>query len=134
MPEALLRWGELGRRLRRGRVYVLLNTVIDPVPRTTTLNLPSILIRSFETMLRESYRQALNVVTAFCVARDIPLSVAAIPSSPDSAATGAMMNFGAQSMLALFEAGFEAAQDDGFWRSPAVRREPWDELLELLNV
>jgi predicted acylesterase/phospholipase RssA len=35
MPDALLRWRELGQRLRRGRVYVIFNTVLDPSPRTT---------------------------------------------------------------------------------------------------
>ena len=90
--------------------YVLLNTVIDPEPRTTALTLPAILARSFETMLRESYRQALNVVIAFCVAQDIPLGFAAIPSTPGRTEHSAMLNFQTESMRALFEAGRTAAQ------------------------
>jgi hypothetical protein len=58
MPDALLRWRELGQRLRRGRVYVIFNTVLDPSPRTTPPGVTSIMGRSFETMLRFSYRQA----------------------------------------------------------------------------
>jgi hypothetical protein len=133
MPEALLRWRNLGRRLRGGKVYVLLNTVIDPEPRTTALTLPAILVRSFDTMLRQSYRQALNVVAAFCVAQDIPLGVAAIPSAPGRTERGAMLNFQTESMRALFEAGRKAAQEDEFWRHPATRQEPWDAFLERLR-
>ena len=134
MPEALLRWRNLGRRLHGGRVYLLLNTVIDPEPRTTALTLPAILVRSFDTMLRQSYRQALNVVTAFCVARDIPLGMAAIPSTPARSERGAMLNFQTESMRTLFEAGRTAAQDDAFWRHSSTRHEPWDGLLERLRL
>ena len=133
MPEALLRWRDLGRRLHGGKVYVLLNTVIDPEPRTTALTLPAILVRSFETMLRQSYRQALNLVTEFCVAQDIPLGVAAIPSTPARIERGAMLNFQTESMRGLFEAGREAAQDEAFWRHPATRHEPWDALMDRLR-
>lgn len=132
-PDALLRWRRLGRRLRRGRVYALFNTVIDPSPQTTSVTLPAILIRSFDTMLRVSYRQALNVATTFCVGQNIPLSVAAIPATPSSAVNGAMLDLDTLSMRANFEAGRAAAKAETFWKTPSVRLEPWEEILELLR-
>lgn len=133
LPEALFRWRGLGRRLRRGRVYVLINTVIDPSPRTTPVSLPAILIRSFDTMLRVSYRQALSVVKTFCVGQNIPMSVASIAETPTSQANGAMLDFGTEGMRARFEAGREAALSETFWQAPSVRPEPWEELVELLS-
>lgn len=133
LPEAMLRWRRVGRRLRRGKVYALINTVIDPTPQTTSVSLPAILIRSFDTMLRVSYRQALNVATTFCVGQNIPLSVAAIPTSPAATANGAMLDFDTESMRAVFEAGRHAAQSEGFWKAPSLRQEPWDQLLDLFS-
>jgi hypothetical protein len=133
LPEALLRWRRLGRRLRHGRVYALVNTVIDPSPRVTSLTLPAVLVRSFDTMLRVSYRQALNVVTTFCIAHNIPLSVASLPDSPATVADGAMLDFETASMRASFEAGRTAARSDGFWQAPSVRLEPWEEVLDLFR-
>lgn len=132
LPEALLHWLRVGRRLRRGRVYVLINTVIDPSPRTTSPSLPGVLIRSFDTMLRVSYRQALNVVTTFCIGNNIPLSVASIPARPATTANGAMLDFDTEAMKASFEAGRAAAAKAGFWDTPAVRLEPWEKFLNSL--
>ncbi len=133
LPEALLRWRRLGRRMRRGRVYALINTVIDPSPHTTSLALPAILMRSFDTMLRVSYRQALSVVTTFCIAHNIPLSVASLPDSPGATGNGAMLDFETGAMRASFEAGRAAAKLDGFWKAPSVHLEPWEEFLDLLR-
>ncbi len=133
LPDALLRWPRLGRRLRRGRVYALINTVIDSSPQTTSLTLPAVLIRSFDTMLRVSYRQALNVATTFCVGHNIPFSVASIPADPGAVANGAMLDFDTASMSARFEAGRAAARGEGFWAAPSVRLEPWEELMDLLR-
>lgn len=132
LPEALLRWRRVGRRLRRGRVYVLINTVITPSPRTTSPSLAAVLVRSFDTMLRVSYRQALNVATAFCIGNNIPLSVASIPDSSDATANGAMLDFDTEAMKSSFEAGCAAARAEGFWQAPAVRLEPWEELVNRL--
>jgi hypothetical protein len=134
MPDALLRWRSLGRRLRRGKVYVIINTVIDPSPRTTAPHLPAVLIRSFDTMLRVSYRQALNVAATFCAAHNIPLNIAAIPDSPAATENGAMLSFDTPSMRATFEAGRAAALEGRLWRVPAKGREPWGAFLELIGV
>jgi predicted patatin/cPLA2 family phospholipase len=133
MPEAMLHWRKLGRRMQRGRVYVIVNTVLDPAPKTTDVKLLSVLLRSFDTMLRVSYRQALNVAVTFCVAHNLPLSVTAIPASPEAAGNGSMLSFDTASMSRTFTAAVTAAQADDFWRTPAARTEPWDDFLELFS-
>jgi len=134
MPEALIGWRKLGRRMRRGRVYVIVNTVLDPAPQTTSLNLPAILMRSFDTMLRVSYRQALNVVVAFCVANNLPLSIASIPSSSEAAGNGSMLSFDTPSMRRTFDAAVASAEAGAVWGTPAVRVEPWNDLLDRLRL
>jgi hypothetical protein len=130
MPEALLRWRKLGRRLQRGQVYVIVNTVLEPAPRTTAPNLPAILMRSFDTMLRVSYRQALNVAVTFCVAHNLPLSVASIPEAVEN---GSMLNFDTAVMRRTFDAAVDCAGQPEFWRTPALRAEPWSDLLDLFR-
>ncbi|MFC3070707.1 patatin-like phospholipase family protein [Phenylobacterium soli] len=133
MPEALLHWRQLGRRMRRGRVHVLINTVLDPAPRTTAISLPSVLVRSFDTMLRVSYRQALNVAVTFCVAHNLSLSVASIAEAPGATDNGAMLNFDTAAMRRLFDAAEAAAQAPDFWRTPAARSDPWSDFLAFLQ-
>ena len=131
LPEALLRWRRVGRRLRSGSVYALINTVIDPAPQTTPVSLPAVLLRSFDTMLRMSYRQALNVATSFCLGNNVPLNVATIEGADGGAPNGAMLDFTTASMRANFEAGWRLGKrwrtssnrDDGRdWRSQVSRR------------
>ena len=133
MPEGLLRWRKLGRRMQRGRIYVIVNTVLDPAPQTTQINLPTILLRSFDTMLRVSYRQALNVVMTFSLAHNLPLSVASIAESPAATEVGSMLTFETSVMTATFETAVEAAQAEGFWRTPVARAEPWSDFLDRLK-
>lgn len=131
LPDSLSRWRRLGPRLRRGRVCALFAMVIGPSPQPTALTPPAILIRSFDTMLSLSYRQVLNVATGFCLAQNIPLSVAVIPASPAGVEHGAILDFKTPSQRVSFEAGRAPAKDDAFWGPPAVRLEPWEEFLEL---
>ncbi|MFN3523886.1 MAG: patatin-like phospholipase family protein [Phenylobacterium sp.] len=122
MPEPLLRWHELGQRLAGGRIYVIVNTVLEQAPHTTHANLASILIRSFETMLRFSYRNALGAAATFCAAHGLPLSATAIEDDP---ANGSMLNFDTDAMRRIFDAAVERAQRPDLWSTPAPR--PQDE-------
>lgn len=133
MPEGLLNWRRLGRRIRRGRVYVIINTVLDPASQTTPINLPSVLLRSFDTMLRVSYRQALNVAVTFSLAHNLPLSVASIAGTPGATEVGGMLTFETAAMRRTFDAAVEAAQADDFWRTPVARVEPWDDFLDIFK-
>ncbi|HEY1072788.1 patatin-like phospholipase family protein [Brevundimonas sp.] len=130
MPEGLLRWNRLGRRLHRGRVHVLVNTVLEPAPRTTAPNVAAVLTRSFDAMLRFSYRQALGTATTFCAAQGLPISVASIPDAPDQ---GGMLSFDTATMQRLFDAARERARAGELWRSPVAERQGLQGLLDRLR-
>lgn len=133
MPEGLLHWRKLGRRMQRGRIYVIVNTVLSPASQATPISLPSVLLRSFDTMLRVSYRQALSVAVTFSVAHNLPLSVASIAETPEATETGGMLTFETAAMRRTFDAAVEAAQAADFWRTPVARSEPWSDLLDLFR-
>lgn len=121
MPDALLRWRELGQRLRRGRVYVIFNTVLDPSPRTTPPGVTSIMGRSFETMLRFSYRQALSVAAGFCARHNLPLWSASIPASFSNFN---MMKFETAVMRQTFDDAEALAISGRLWSSATPAPEP----------
>ncbi|MBO9558149.1 MAG: patatin-like phospholipase family protein [Caulobacter sp.] len=121
MPDALLRWRELGQRLRRGRVYVIFNTVLDPAPRTTQPGVTSIMGRSFETMLRFSYRQALSVAAGFCARHNLPLWSASIPTSFENFN---MMKFETAQMRQTFDDAEALAISGRLWSSAIPTPEP----------
>jgi hypothetical protein len=117
MPEALLRWRKLGQRLARSQVYAIVNTVLDQAPRTTQNNIAAILIRSFDTMLRFSYRHAIEVTAAFCARHRLPFSVASIP---DPGEAFSMMSFDTASMRRNFDNAVERAMGDNLWITPVA--------------
>ncbi len=117
MPEAMLRWKNLRHRLQRSRIYLIVNTVLEQAPRTTPNNVPAILIRSFDTMLRFSYRQAISMTTNFCAAHRLPLSITSIQAEP---ALGNMMSFDTPSMTRTFDAAFERAMAGTLWTTPTA--------------
>ncbi len=96
---------------------MIVNMALEQVPRTTEPNLPAILARSFDTMLRFSYRQALSLVATFCSDHDLPMSVASIPADP---AGGNMLSFDTTVMRNIFDAAVERSQGPGLWRTPLV--------------
>jgi len=122
MPDALLHWRNLGNRLRRGRVYVIVNTVLEPSTLSTPPGVASIMGRSFETMLRFSYRQALSLASGFCARHNLPLSVASIPASFDHFN---MLNFDTAAMREIFDAAHQLAQGDQLWSSPSAEPTGW---------
>ncbi len=117
MPEALLRWRKLGQRLARSQVYAIVNTVLDQAPRTTQNNIAAILIRSFDTMLRFSYRHAIEVTAAFCARHRLPFSVATIP---DPGEAFSMMSFDTVSMRRNFDNAVERAMGENLWVTPVA--------------
>jgi hypothetical protein len=131
MPEALMRWRSLGRRLRRSRVYVLINTQLDPTESETAHNLPAILLRSLATLLRFSYRQALNTAVVFCAAHNLPLRVAAIPNHLDH---DLMFNFETKAMRRLFDAAAERAQGSEVWSTPKTEPSAWATMFDAFGI
>jgi len=125
MPDALLRWRDLGQRLRRGRVYVIVNTVLDASYRTTPTGVTAIMGRSFETMLRFSYRQALSLAAGFCARHNLPLCVASIPTSFDGFS---MMKFETASMRRTFDDAVALAVAGQLWTTPIEPEPLWKHL------
>jgi hypothetical protein len=122
MPDALLHWRNLGTRLRRGRVHVIVNTVLDPSTQSTPPGVASIMARSFETMLRFSYRQALSLAAGFCARHNLPLSVASIPSTFESLN---LLKFETGVMRSIYDAGFEQAVAGAVWSNAVEEQSLW---------
>lgn len=116
LPEVLLRWSGIGERLRGARVHLLVNTVLDAAPRATPGNIPAILIRSFETMLRYSYLQAVSTTAAFCAGADLPLGIAAMPGDADPAN---LVSFETANMREMFAAGLARGCGPNPWAFPS---------------
>jgi hypothetical protein len=122
MPDALLHWRNLGPRFRRGRVHVIVNTVLDPAPQSTPPGVASIMSRSFDTMLRFSYRQALSLAAGFCTRHNLPLSVASIPSSFEGFN---LLKFDTDLMRRIHDAGAEQAMAGAAWTSAVEEQSLW---------
>ena len=60
-----------------------MNTALEANRRSTPLNRFAVSVRSFETMLRFSYRRALEVAELFCKRADVGLNVASPTGDPD---------------------------------------------------
>lgn len=122
MPDALLHWRNLGPRFRRGRVHVIVNTVLDPAPQSTPPGVASIMSRSFDTMLRFSYRQALSLAAGFCTRHNLPLSVASIPGSFEGFN---LLKFETGLMKRIYDAGVEQAMVGTAWTSAVEEQSLW---------
>lgn len=93
-------------------VYALVNTTLQASDRATPMGAAPILIRSFELMLRSSYRGALRAVAAFCEINGFALRAAAVPEAFHDAN---MLRFDRRQMRALFEQGLALAERGGLW-------------------
>nr|WP_295110930.1 patatin-like phospholipase family protein [uncultured Caulobacter sp.] len=122
MPDALLHWRNLGPRFRRGRVHVIVNTVLDPSTQSTPPGVASIMARSFDTMLRFSYRQALSLAAGFCSRHNLPLSVASIPNSFEGIN---LLKFETDLMRGIYDAGQQQALEGGAWTSAVEEQSLW---------
>jgi hypothetical protein len=117
VPEALALHRPEPRGGSRCEVYALVNTTLDPSARSTPLSAVPILVRSFELMLRSSYKSALRSVAAFCQINGFRLHTASIPSN---GGTVSMLRFDRQLMAEMFDQGAALAEAGTLW-SVAVR-------------
>ena len=111
-PEDLVLNPAIRRALRGGGVYAIVNTTLDTVDRVTPLGAMPIAVRSFETMLRFSYRAAVQSASAFCERHDLSFKSASIPN--DYAGSN-MLKFDQAVMLAIFERGVRLAEAGELW-------------------
>lgn len=124
LPDSLLQWDRLGHRLKDGRVHVIVNTMLEAEPKPTQPTLPAVMSRSFETMLRFSYRQSLMTAATLCAAQGIPLQTADIPYAGNQAN---LLNFDQPSMEALYQMGHQRALSGQLWTTavPERKRARW---------
>jgi hypothetical protein len=111
-PEDLVLNPAVRRALRGGGVYAIVNTTLDTVDRVTPLGAMPIAVRSFETMLRFSYRAAVQSAAAFCDRHDLSFKSASIPN--DYAGSN-MLKFDKAVMLAIFDHGVRLAEAGELW-------------------
>jgi len=112
-PEGLVLNPAIRRALKGGKVYAIINTTLGSANRMTQLGALPIALRSFETMLRFSYRAAVTSTAAFCHRHSLSFSTAAIPNEY---AGSNMLRFDRKVMRDIFEHGIRLAQAGELWR------------------
>ncbi len=115
-PEDLVLNPAIRRALRGGGVYAIVNTTLDTVDRVTPMGAMPIAVRSFETMLRFSYRAAVQSAEAFCDRHDLSFKSASIPN--DYAGSN-MLKFDQAVMRAIYERGVTLAETGELWSKRA---------------
>ncbi|HEY8572585.1 patatin-like phospholipase family protein [Phenylobacterium sp.] len=93
-------------------VYALVNTTLHPYPKTTPVGALPVLVRSFELMLRSSYRGALRAVAAFCEINGFELRTASVPSDFGGMS---MLRFDRTLMTRMYDKGLAMAEAGELW-------------------
>jgi hypothetical protein len=129
LPDALVGWPDIARRLPGARVHLLINTPLEAAPRATPGNIPAILVRSFETILRYSYLQAVGTTQAFCAGANLQLGVASMSGDGDPLN---LVSFDTANMREMFAAGLARGSGPNPWGfaelppGPAIGTPLWD--------
>lgn len=97
-------------------VYALVNTTLHPYPKTTPLGALPALVRSFELMLRSSYRGALRSVAAFCEINGFDLNTASVPSDFGGVS---MLRFDRELLTRMYDKGLDMAAAGELWKTGA---------------
>jgi hypothetical protein len=111
-PEPLAFTRAPGRPGGGVEVYALVNTTLDGGATTTSMSAIPILMRSFELMLKTSYRNALRTVAAFCEINGFALHTACVPAELGGVS---MLRFEGPAMTDMFDRGVRAARDGQLW-------------------
>ncbi len=112
-PEDLVLNAAIRRAVKGGTVYAIINTTLGSANRMTPLGALPIAVRSFETMLRFSYRSAVISTAGFCHRHGLSFHTAAIPNDY---ANANMLKFDQQVMRDIFEHGIRLAHEGKLWR------------------
>jgi hypothetical protein len=111
-PEGLVLNPAIRRAVKGGQVYAIINTTLGSSNRMTPLGTVQIAVRSFETMLRFSYRSAVTSTAAFCHRHALGFSTAAIPNDYGGAN---MLKFDKATMREIFERAARQAEAGELW-------------------
>ena len=112
VPESLLSHRAQGWDAAGVEVFALVNTPLEPTSWLTPNHAVPILVRSFELMLRSSYRSALRSVAAFCAINGFALRVASLPPQPEGVS---LLRFDRATMTRLFAEGLAAGEAQTLW-------------------
>ena len=104
--------GDVPGDTRQLDVYALVNTSLHPFPKTTPMGALPVLVRSFELMLRSSYRSALRSVGAFCEINGFTLQTASVPIDFSGIS---MLRFDRAMMTRMFTKGADLAEAGELW-------------------
>ena len=111
-PEGLVLGPAIRRAVKGGQVYAIINTTLGSANRMTPLGTLPIAVRSFETMLRFSYRAAVTSTAAFCQRHALGFSTASIPNDYGGSN---MLKFDKAEMRQIFEHAVRRAQAGELW-------------------
>ena len=111
VPEGMILSGETLPGWSGSELYVSINGKLGQDDRQTRGSLPSVFVRSYQSMTQSLLRTSLAAQGAFARRNGMRVSVAAIPPEVDASA----LEFDQDSMTALFEEGRRrAAAGDGW--------------------
>jgi hypothetical protein len=111
VPEGMILSGEALPGWSGSELYVIINGKLGQDYRQTKGSLPSVFVRSYQSMTQSLLRTSLAAQGAFARRNGMRVNVAAIPPEVDASA----LDFDQDSMTALFEEGRRrAAAGDGW--------------------
>lgn len=111
VPEGMILSGEALSGWSGSELYVIINGKLGQDYRQTKGSLPSVFVRSYQSMTQSLLRTSLAAQGAFARRNGMRVNVAAIPPEVDASA----LDFDQDSMTALFEEGRRrAAAGDGW--------------------
>lgn len=111
IPEGLYFWEAPDAQPLRGRIYVIVNGKIDPSFAVVRGRAPTILGRTFDTMMKTTLRAHIVANRAFAERNNMDFLVAEVPHDADSGS----LNFQPDDMRKLFGLGEQRALSGQAW-------------------
>jgi hypothetical protein len=114
IPEGLYFWEAAEGPILRGRIFVLVNGKLDPSFAVVRGRAPTILGRSFDTMMKTTLRAHISANRAFAERNNMDFEIAEVPREAESNS----LNFDPESMRRLFKLGEDNAVAGTAWKAP----------------
>ena len=111
IPEGLYFWEAPDAQPLRGRIYVIVNGKTDPSFAVVRGRAPTILGRTFDTMMKTTLRAHIVANRAFAERNNMDFLVAEVPHDADSGS----LNFQPDDMRKLFGLGEQRALSGQAW-------------------
>lgn len=114
IPEGLYFWEAPDGQAMRGRIYVLVNGKLDPSFAVVRGRAPTILGRTFDTMMKTNLRAHIAANRAFAERNGMDFEIAEVPRDAESGS----LNFQPENMRKLFKLGEDNAAKGAAWTRP----------------